>query len=155
MKWIAMAIGAIVVGLAAALIFDATTNPQRQAEWMQRVHQAAEQGNKDAQYELGYRYAHGSGIAKDEAEALRWFRLAAEQGLPEAQTALGLMYSRGEGAPRNVVSGYAWLSTAAAQGEETAMTAEKLVVQLLAPSELADARRRSEEYKVRYGGERR
>ena len=51
---------------------------------------SAEQGNADAQYNLGFRYAIGLGFPQDEAEAVRWFRLAAEQGNADAQNNLGV-----------------------------------------------------------------
>ncbi len=41
---------------------------------------AAEQGNADAQNNLGWVYANGLGIPKDLEEAVKWYRLAAEQG---------------------------------------------------------------------------
>ena len=34
------------------------------------------------------RYANGRGVAKDEAEAVRWYRKAAERGHKDAQAAL-------------------------------------------------------------------
>lgn len=40
----------------------------------------AEGGDKDAQYQLGYMYQTGTGVAKDEREALRWYEMAAKQG---------------------------------------------------------------------------
>ncbi|MCH7544007.1 MAG: sel1 repeat family protein, partial [Proteobacteria bacterium] len=41
---------------------------------------AAEEGNPVAQFNLGHMYAKGEGIAKDEDEAVKWYREAAEQG---------------------------------------------------------------------------
>ncbi len=43
-----------------------------------RVH--AEQGNAEAQLNLGVMYANSLGVPEDDAEAARWFRKAAEQG---------------------------------------------------------------------------
>jgi TPR repeat protein len=40
----------------------------------------AESGNKDAQYHLGYMYQTGTGVTKNESEALRWYEKAAKQG---------------------------------------------------------------------------
>ena len=47
--------------------------------------QAAEQGDAEAQYSLGYRYATGVAVSQDNAAASRWLRLAAEQGHAQAQ----------------------------------------------------------------------
>ena len=48
-----------------------------------------------AQYYLGGMYAKGSGVSKDDSEAVKWFRKAAMQNDPAAQTNLGVMYLMG------------------------------------------------------------
>ena len=40
---------------------------------------AAEQGDSDAQCNLGLMYYEGQGVPEDHEEAVRWWRLAAEQ----------------------------------------------------------------------------
>src|ERR1035438_10255840 len=46
----------------------------------------AEKGDAQSQYELGLSFHNGSlGVAKDEAEAAKWYRKAAEQNDPQAQ----------------------------------------------------------------------
>ncbi len=49
------------------------------------IRRLAEQGDADAQYNLGYRYSTGIGVPQDRAEAARWLRLAASQGHVQAQ----------------------------------------------------------------------
>ena len=44
-------------------------------EWARK---GAEQGHPQAQYNLGIYYKEGRGVAKDEAEAEKWFRMAEE-----------------------------------------------------------------------------
>jgi len=39
----------------------------------------ANQGNAEAQLELGLMYADGQGVPRDYKEAVKWFRLAADQ----------------------------------------------------------------------------
>jgi TPR repeat protein len=56
---------------------------------------AAEQGDADAQFNLGGLYADGQGVKRSYAQAARWYRRAAEQGHAWAQTNLGLMYRKG------------------------------------------------------------
>ena len=53
---------------------------------MRRYRLAAEQGNPNAQVNLGHMYAAGSGVAQDDAEAMRWYRLAAEAPPAPART---------------------------------------------------------------------
>jgi TPR repeat protein len=50
---------------------------------------AAEQGDAEAQYNLGNAYHYGRGVAQDYAEAVKWWRKATEQGSATAQYSLG------------------------------------------------------------------
>jgi Sel1 repeat len=45
-----------------------------------QLRKAADQGEAVAQASLGWRYDQGRGVAKDDAEAVRWYREAADQG---------------------------------------------------------------------------
>ena len=67
------------------------------------LRQAAEQGDGDAQYNIGVKYHDGDGVPQDYAEAVKWYRLAADQGEARAQHNLGMMYYKGEGVPQDVV----------------------------------------------------
>ena len=58
---------------------------------------AAEQGNAEAQYDLGALYVKGQGVPQDYAQAALWYRKAAEQGDAEAQWRLGGLYYEGPG----------------------------------------------------------
>ncbi|MCH7566103.1 MAG: sel1 repeat family protein, partial [Nitrospirae bacterium] len=48
----------------------------------------AQQGNAEAQNNLGVMYSKGRGVPQDDAEAVRWYRRAAEQGNAAAQFGL-------------------------------------------------------------------
>ena len=54
--------------------------PQDDAEAVKWYHKAAEQGDADAQNNLGVMYRNGKGVPQDDAEAVKWYRKAAEQG---------------------------------------------------------------------------
>ena len=45
---------------------------------------AAEQGNANAQYNLGVMYANGDGVTKDAVKAVEWYQKAAAQGYADA-----------------------------------------------------------------------
>ena len=85
-------------------------------EQWQRDHKAAEQGDADAQFRLGRRYANGWGIAQDVSQAAQWYRRAAEQGQAEAQYELGLMYDSGKGVAKDHSLAVLWYRKAAEQG---------------------------------------
>jgi hypothetical protein len=54
-------------------------------------------------------------VAKDEKEAVKWYRKAADQGHPWAQNNLGLMYLNSWGVERDYTEALRWLRMAAAQ----------------------------------------
>ena len=84
--------------------------------------QLAEQGDAQAQCELGFRYAHGYGVSRDDQEAAKWYRQAAEQGEADAQHALGVMYDKGQGVPKDFQEAARWYRLAADQGHAKAQT---------------------------------
>ena len=49
---------------------------------------AAEQGDAQAQNNLGMMYFQGWGVPKDDKEAIKWFRVAASQGYALARAIL-------------------------------------------------------------------
>ena len=55
---------------------------------------AAEQGDADAQYNLGVMYDKGRGVPQDYKTAVKWYRLAAEQGFAPAENVLKEIKSR-------------------------------------------------------------
>ena len=76
---------------------------------------AAEQGNVDAQCNLGICYDKGIGVEQDSVEAAKWFRKAAEQGIAASQFNLGVCYMTGEGVQESGSEGIKWLKKAAKQ----------------------------------------
>jgi hypothetical protein len=71
---------------------------------------AAEQGDAEAQYNLGEAYYEGDGGSQDYAQAVMWWLKAAEQGWAAAQYQLGCAYSAGEGVPKDYVKAHMWFS---------------------------------------------
>ena len=78
--------------------------------------QAAEQGDADAQNQLGYCYWAGDGIIQDYNQAVQWYRKAANQGNVVAQFNLGVCYSNGYGVTRDYVQAVSWYKKSADQG---------------------------------------
>ena len=80
----------------------------------------AEQGDPDAQTNLGFMYDEGQGVLQDYAEAVKWYRLAAEQGDAVAQYNLGFMYEMGKGVLQDYAEAVKWYRLAADQGDASA-----------------------------------
>jgi TPR repeat protein len=62
----------------------------------------------------------GQGVAKDDAEAVRWYRLAAAQGHAGAQFNLGNMFAKGRCVAKDDAEAVRWWCLAAAQGHVSA-----------------------------------
>lgn len=76
----------------------------------------AEQGDVEAQYNLGAMYAVGDGIEQDDAKAVVWFQKAADQGDASAPYNLGIMYDHGRGVEKDDRQAAKWYRKAAEQG---------------------------------------
>ena len=62
-----------------------------------KILEAAEQGDVASMNTLGECYELGTGVEKDEAKAVAWYRKAAELGFAGAQCSLGVCYFFGTG----------------------------------------------------------
>jgi hypothetical protein len=79
------------------------------AMWIER----AENGDAAAQYQLGYCYEMGQGVAVDLEAAVQWYLRAANQGHPRSQYHLGLAYAYGgAGVPWDPAESCKWLTLA-------------------------------------------
>ena len=89
---------------------------------IEKLRKAAEQGNTNAQKELGHKYLRGWGLPENGGEAAKWYRRAAKQGDAEAQRELGYMYFFGkyDGVPENDQEAARWFHKAAEQGDAKA-----------------------------------
>ena len=97
--------------------FEATTRGDYQTAfklWLP----LAEQGNVNAQFNLGVMYANGRGVKQDDIEAVKWYRKAAEQGHAPAQALLGLAYLLGKGVQLNKALAKEWFGKACDNGEK-------------------------------------
>ncbi len=84
---------------------------------LQEVLKKAEQGDAKAQFNLGLCYDKGEGVAKDVAEAVKWYRKAADQGVAAAQYNLGVCYQDGDGVTKDACEAVKWYLKAADQGD--------------------------------------
>jgi len=82
---------------------------------IEEVKAKAEAGDAQSQVELGLRYDKGEGVAKDQVEAVKWFRKAAEQNYARAQYNLGVGYYNGTGVAKDPAEAARWYRKAAEQ----------------------------------------
>jgi len=67
--------------------------------WMHRsafhwYYKLAKQGDKEAQFQLAWKYQHGLGVQSEMTKAIDWYRKAAEQGDADAQHNLAVLYRK-------------------------------------------------------------
>ena len=84
--------------------------------------QFADQGNANAQVNLGVMYERGKGVPQDYKEAMKWYRKAADQGYASAQYIVGDMYDNGWGVTQDYAEAVRWHRKAANQGYAPAQT---------------------------------
>lgn len=78
-------------------------------------------GNAEAQYNIGWLYHNGYGLAINDQEASSWWAKAAAQDHPGASLALGLLYQRGGvDFKKNPQQALRFLAKAAEAGEDEA-----------------------------------
>jgi uncharacterized protein len=96
----------------------------------------AEQGNADAQHNLGWMYEEGLGVPQDHKTAVKWYTLAAEQGDARAQYDLGWRYGHGLGVPQDNVYAQMWWNISASNGNKDAVRSRDIVAKTMTPSQL-------------------
>jgi len=87
---------------------------------IEKLRQKAEEGDADAQFNLGIMYDNGKGVEQDYKEAVKWFRKVAEQGYADGQFGLGVMYAEGQGVEQDYKEAVKWFREAAEQGDAKA-----------------------------------
>lgn len=97
--------------------YSCEKNYKYAADWYRL---SANQGDSDAQRNLGRMYKFGMGVAKNFKEAFKWFLKSAEQGNRGAQNYLGLCYEYGEGVAKDPKTAVAWYRKSAEQGNHAA-----------------------------------
>lgn len=106
---------------------------------------SADQGDVEAEYQLGAMYYEGEGVAQDYFMAAEWYRRAADHGDADAQFVLGLMYGEGQGVALDYAEAYERLNLAAtlfddAESRTEAAEARDEVGESMSSDELAAAR---------------
>ena len=77
----------------------------------------ADHGSTDClgQLCMGYMFSTGSGVKKDDSQAVKWFAKAADQGFAPAEYLLGLMYWDGKGVLIDKMKAVDWIKKAVAK----------------------------------------
>jgi hypothetical protein len=139
------------------LLVEAASTPSGQSSTDQRpaaqrprpksladLRKLADQGDADAQWQMGVRFHNGDGVAHDDAQAMQWFRRAAEQGHVTAQATLGAYYWAGRGVSQDLSQAYFWSALALAQGDENSKSRLEGLASQMTRVQVSAARQRAE-----------
>lgn len=96
------------------------------SEW-QSLQARANDGDRDAEWEIADRYADGCKdkrgriiVRRSAVKAAKWFRRATEHGSGPAQNNLGILLGNGNGVRKNVEEALSWLRRAFRAGDSCA-----------------------------------
>jgi hypothetical protein len=117
------------------------------------IKRLAEQGDADAQYNLGVMYYNGHGVAQDYKEVVKWYSKGAKQGKAKAQYDLGVMYYYGQGVTQDFVHAQAWVNLAASQGNDLARENRDIISKKMTPQQIAEAQSLAREWAAKYNKE--
>lgn len=121
---------------------------------LESLQEKADQGDAEAQFNLGFMYDKGEGVSKDDVEAVKWCRKAADQGFATAQFNLGLMYASGIGVPKEEIQAYKWFILAS---KSSGLKKHKHRVEdsefFLTPEQIVEGKRLAAEFKLKKTGE--
>ena len=90
-------------------------------DFLQTLRRLAEGGNAHVMFRLGRMYATGIGVARNEAEAVAWYRKGASAGNANAKTALAVALIEGRGTGKDPQEGVRVLREAADTNNHEAM----------------------------------
>lgn len=82
---------------------------------------AAELGNAEAQYNLGYCYQAGIGVDKSSEGAVEWYAKSAEQGWNDGLYAMMMAYGNGDGVVQDFNKAFSYALKCANNGDGTCM----------------------------------
>jgi len=104
-------------GAASKVSGQSAPDHSAQAKTLADLRKRANEGDADAQWQMGVRYHNGEDLPRDDAQAMQWFLRAAEQGHVTAQATLGAYYWAGRGVLPDLSKAYVWSAIALAQGD--------------------------------------
>jgi TPR repeat protein len=100
----------------------------------------AEEGNKEAIYNIGLLYFFGNGVEMNLPLAFEYCQKSALMGSPRAQNNLAFMYNKGLGVEKSYINSYVWALIAIKHGYNSQLIRDDARIQLT-PAMLRDARK--------------
>lgn len=117
---LAVAVSAAPFAVPAHAQSGSRPSSEEAATVLENARPLAENGNANAQYNMGVLYDEGYGVDQNYATARGWYEKAAAQQYAKAEHNLGIMYQGGHGVPADDAKAAEWFKRAAKHGEPAA-----------------------------------
>lgn len=110
----------------------------------------AKQGDKGAQFWIGFLSESGLGVKQDKTEAVKWYLLSSDQNMGDAQARLCRLLSAGQGAPQDDIQAYKWAEIASELGNADAQKVRDQLKEVMKPAEIKEATRLVDDWKAKH-----
>jgi hypothetical protein len=121
---------------------SSSSGQRPQATSLAELQRLANQGDADAQWQMGIR-CHAN-YPPDDAQAMQWFERAADQGYVAAQATLGAYYWAGRGVPSDLSKAYMWSAIAFAGGDQNSKIRLEGLASQMTHAQISAARQQAE-----------
>jgi len=88
-----------IASTVARLLIDFSKDKREFSKLLKKIISAAEIGDVNAQFKLGYLYSNSKFLIDNREDAISWYLMAAEQGSKTAMYNLGILHAYGNGVP--------------------------------------------------------
>ncbi|MES1927019.1 SH3 domain-containing protein [Salinisphaera sp. T31B1] len=116
----AMMLAVSLSALSCVVIAQERPSDSEASQVLENARPLAEQGNANAQYNMGVLYDEGYGVEQNYDTARSWYEKAAAQNYAKAEHNLGIMYQAGHGVSADPDQAAQWFKRAAEHGEPAA-----------------------------------
>lgn len=99
----------------------------------------ANEGDRDAQNNLGAMYQHGHGVSINLGAAAHWYLLSAKKGNNVAEYNIGIAYFNGQGLPQNKIEGLAWMLMSVWSGLDQSESVASLMKSKMSEQQISKA----------------
>jgi len=106
----------------------------------------ADQGDAEAEFQMGVRCHNGEDVPQSDGQAMQWFLRAADQGHVDAQSHLGAYYWAGRGVPEDLSKAYMWSEIALAGGDENSKSRLEGLASQMTRQQVLAAQQQAEEW---------
>ena len=140
---LAISMGCLIANANAAPMDDARTayNKGDYKEALEIWRPLADQGDVDAQYNIGLMYE----VTQNYKEAVKWYRLAAVQEDAVAQYNIGAMYHNGQGVTKDYIRAHMWYNLSSLSGHANGTKDRDLLAKEMTPQQIEKAQNMARE----------